>query len=327
MNSQLIKARSVRNDEYYTRYDNIDAELSKYSDFFNGKSIYCNCDDPYKSNFVKYFVIHFNDFHLKQLTCTYWNGESSSKLQLLKLNGSNRNDSKCTVIKRVCSTNIQDVLDDTANISYSLSGNGSYDSPECREIMKTSDIVITNPPFSKISDYISFLISNSKKFIIIAPKYIVVYKQLFPFFKDGMIQVGYKRMNSDMWFKSGKDASYDRIIAGEKQKKLMCCWFTNLDIEKHHEPYVFKKIYNPSEYPTYSNYNAIEVSSIYDIPDEYSGMMGVPLTFFDVYNPDQFEIIDVNPHFLYTTLNNTMDTQLKLPGKTDPYARIIIRRK
>lgn len=328
MNSQLIKARTIKNDEYYTLLSDIEDELQHYSDFFSGKVVYCNCDNPYKSQFFQFFINNFNAYGIKQLICSCWNGEESSKLKLFEFSEQSDKKAILAIVNRVTANSVTQTLDDPDNTVLNMTGTGSYDSKECLEYLNMADVVVTNPPFSKYTEYLTYLMKHEKKFILVSPKFAVIYRSFFSYFKENKISIGYKRMNTDMYFTvPDSSTSYDRIVNGLKQKKLMACWFTNLPVDRHYNKYSFKNTYSPAEYLSYSNYDAIEVPSIYDIPDNYYGLMGVPLTFFDVYNPDQFEVIDVSPHFLYTQLTNQVDKQLKIQGTPDPYARIIIRRK
>ena len=311
LNYTLLRARKIKNDEYYTLRSDIETELVNYQDHFKDKVIYCNCDTP-DSEFVKYFMFNFKRLAIKELLCSCWNGEDDNRKSLFS--SSNKRSYYYS-------------FDGTSDglIQHSLNGCGSYDSKDCLELLHRADIVVTNPPFTKLTDFISMLIKHEKKFIIVGPKICPGYKELFSFFKDNKIWTGNRSMNSDMWFKVPSATQYERIVDGVPCKRVMACWFTNLDIPKRHAMYDFTHKYTESDYPKYTNYDAIEVSSIFEIPDDYYGVMGVPITFFDVYDPEQFEVIDINPHFIYTSLAS--GTQLKLHDKSDPYVRILVRRR
>lgn len=312
MNFTLLRARKTKNDEYYTLLQDIETELSNYTEYLSGKVIYCNCDTP-DSEFVRYFMINFKRLCIKKLIVSCWNGTDDKKKTLFSSNSDNKSlyytfDGSTTYL-----------------VEHDLCGNGSFDSKECIRLLDSSDIVITNPPFTLFSKFVKLLIDRKKQFIIVGPKLCPSFRELFPLFKEDKIWVGNRSMNSDMWFKVPSALQYERIVDGIQCKRVMACWFTNIDIQKRHHEYHFVKQYSDVDYEKYINYDAIEVDSIFDIPDDHYGVMGVPITFFDVYDPEQFEVIDINPHFLYTSLYS--GTQLKLHGKSDPYVRILVRRR
>jgi hypothetical protein len=262
----LRKAFKVKNDEFYTHISDIDNELKHYKDIFAGKTIYCNCDNPTKSNFVKWFYRRFNMLHLKRLIVTaynkdgfglYWDTDFSKvDIETIYINDWIEND-----------------------VRY-LSGNGDFRSDECIELLKQADIVVTNPPFSLFREYINLLISNKKDFLVVGGLNAVSYKDVFKYIKNNTIQIG---------FTSGS-ISFDTPELDNKCVSIL--WYTTLPIVKHNEELVLYKHYTPEEFPKYDNYDAINVDKTCDIPADYDGAMGVPISFIEKYNPNQFDIID-----------------------------------
>lgn len=261
-NNNLHAAKKAANDEFYTRIEDIENELRYYKDHFKNKIIFCNCDDPEESNFWKYFELNFEFLELKKLISTHYNAtEPSYKLELI---GDIDGDGKVTK---------GDI------IKTPLKQNGDFRSPECVEILKEADIVVTNPPFSIIRDYIAQLDEYNKKFIFIGPQNIITYKEVFPLIKDNKLWLGYTHPKEFV------------KPDGNFQKFGNISWFTNLEIKKRKEDLLLYKKYNAKDYPKYDNYDAINVDKVKDIPMDYYGVMGVPITFLDSYNPKQFEII------------------------------------
>lgn len=260
-NNNLHAAKKAANDEFYTRIEDIENELRHYKDHFKNKIIFCNCDDPEESNFWKYFELNFEFLGLKKLISTHYNAtEPSYKLELI---GDIDGDGKVTK---------GDI------IKTPLKQNGDFRSPECVEILKEVDIVVTNPPFSIIRDYIAQLDEYNKKFIFIGPQNIITYKEVFPLIKDNKLWLGYTHPKEFV------------KPDGNFQKFGNISWFTNLEIKKRKEDLLLYKKYNAKDYPKYDNYDAINVDKVKDIPMDYYGVMGVPITFLDSYNPNQFEI-------------------------------------
>lgn len=260
-NNNLHAAKKAANDEFYTRIEDIENELRHYKDHFKNKIIFCNCDDPEESNFWKYFELNFEFLGLKKLISTHYNAtEPSYKLELI---GDIDGDGKVTK---------GDI------IKTPLKQNGDFRSPECVEILKEADIVVTNPPFSIIRDYIAQLDEYNKKFIFIGPQNIITYKEVFPLIKDNKLWLGYTHPKEFV------------KPDGNFQKFGNISWFTNLEIKKRKEDLLLYKKYNAKDYPKYDNYDAINVDKVKDIPMDYYGVMGVPITFLDSYNPEQFEI-------------------------------------
>ncbi|MDD2907270.1 MAG: adenine-specific methyltransferase EcoRI family protein [Candidatus Gracilibacteria bacterium] len=316
-NGNLKKANKAKNDEFYTQLSDIEKELGHYKQHFKGKTIFCNCDDPEESNFFKYFALNFEHLGLKKLVTTHYQEEIPSyKLEItrgLDLN----NDGKVD-------------LSDTKKIK--LKQNGDFRSPECIEILKESDIIITNPPFSLFREYVVQLMEYDKKFVIIGNKNAITYKEIFKILKINKIWLGYT------------SASEFCDINGNITKKIngLTRWFTNLDIKKRYEELILYKYYNEKNYPKYYNFDAINIDKVKDIPKDYSGYIGVPITFLDKYNPEQFEIIglaadkrEIDSAFIQGEQTYLDERHKKFVGMVTKengilkatYARIIIKNK
>ena len=329
----LDNAKVNKKDEFYTRLEDIQLELSHYRPYFKDKVVLCNCDDPYESNFFKYFALSFNALGLKKLIATCYNGSPVSGNELLLDFGDTVDDPKKVAYKveitevkdehgdgAINLADIQYLMQNDKNIISVLDGNGSFDSPECIELLKQADIVVTNPPFSLFREYLAQLEKYNKQFIIIGNTNALTYKETFRMFQQDKIRTGYTNFNVGMFF-SVPDSfeKYHHIENGQKMARVSTsCWFTNLPVAKHKEDLVLYKHYSPEEYPKYDNYDAINVNTYTDIPCDYDGVMGVPITFLDKYNPDQFEIIRFR--------KGNDDKDLCINGKC-PYFRIIIRKR
>jgi len=307
LNKNLHSARTAKTDEFYTQLVDIEKELKNYKDQFRGKVVYCNCDDPFESNFFKYFASNFNALGLKKLITTSYSGSPivGGQLPLFQMAGSKGKQplkieiTEVPDIDKDGAINIDDVkylLKHDKNASTPLKGSGDFRSEECIKLLKEADIVVTNPPFSLFREYVAQLTENKKKFLILGDQNAITYKETFGYIKDNKLWLGYDN-GGTKWFQVPMD--YD--IPTESRKKIVngikyfsmgrILWFTNLDTTKRHEELTLYKKYNPKEYPKYKNYDAIEVSKVADIPMDYDGVMGVPLTFIDKYNPEQFEVI------------------------------------
>ncbi len=301
-NSNLRKAAKVKNDEFYTQLTDIEKELRHYKEHFKNKVIFCNCDDPKESNFFKYFALNFKFLGLKKLISTHYNkGEKSYKLEVT--NDIN-NDG---VIN----------LDDAVKID--LKSDGDFRSDECIEILKEADIIVTNPPFSLFREYIAQLMDYDKKFLILGNINTISYKESFEFIKSNKLWLGY---NTVRWFTTP---------SGELYETARTFWYTNLDIRKRHEDIILYKTYknNELDYPKYDNYNAIEVSKTKEIPIDYNGYIGVPITFMDKYNPEQFEILGIMNTGEENKGIRYQDTPHGRPiiNGVEKYLRILIRHK
>ena len=318
-NSALTAAKAAKKDEFYTQLTDIEKELAHYKKHFKGKTVLCNCDDPSVSNFFKYFALNFEFLGLKRLITTCY------KNQEMDLYSTN------TDVKAVCliydgDKNGNHVPDANEIGVKPLRGDGDFRCKECIELLKQADIVVTNPPFSLLREYVSQLIKYEKKFVIIGNQNAITYKEIFSLIKENKLWLGYK--NGDMAFTvpadyEPKKTRYWQDETGQKWRSMgNICWFTNLDIQKRHEDLILYKKYTPEEYPKYDNYDAINVDKVAEIPCDYDGIMGVPITFLDKYNPDQFEIIGG----MSSTRKDEYNFGYPYLGGKKKYARILIRK-
>ncbi len=306
-NKNLHKASQAKKDEFYTQLIDIEKELKHYKKQFRGKVVYCNCDDPFESNFFKYFAANFNALGLKKLITTSYVKSPivGGQLPLFEVEGlkpSGKEPFKIE-IKEVPDSdndgavNLDDVeylLKHNKNTAAPLKDGGDFRSDECIELLKEADIVCTNPPFSLFREYVAQLVKYGKKFLIIGNTNALTYKEIFKLIKDDKLRTGYTNFNVGMFFVVPDDWEYFHHIDkdGKKIARVSSsCWFTNLEVEKHKQDITLYKKYTPEEYPKYDNYDAINVDKYSEIPVDYAGAMGVPVTFIDKYNPDQFKII------------------------------------
>lgn len=343
-NYRLARARAVKNDEFYTQLTDIEKELYHYSKYFEGKVIYCNCDDPFESNFFKYFVLNFNKLKLKKLIATCYKNSPVSNKELSLF--PDEPIKTTAVAHKIIITEMPDENGDGAyNLEdiklwlsrnpqhlKKLKGDGDFRSDECVQLLKQADIVVTNPPFSLFREYIAQLVQYDKKFVVIGNKNAVTFKEVFPLIKDNKVWLGYRNINQDMWLIiPNEDAKYEKIENGKRLKHIMACWYTNLDHKKRHEELILYRQYTPEAYPKYDNYDAINVNKVDEIPMDYDGVMGVPITFIDKYNPAQFEIVDANDYRRNERVPIKSHGLIKdkdgaINGKPT-YARILIKRK
>lgn len=332
-NATLKKAKLDKKYEFYTQLTDIEKELKYYKEFFKGKTIFCNCDDPEWSNFWKYFELNFNHLGIKKLISTHYEYDKPSyKLEIV---GDITGDGK---------------VDNKDIIRTPLKQNGDFRSPEAIEILKEADIVITNPPFGLFREYVAQLDKYNKDFIIIGNTNALTYKEVFKLFKDDKIRTGYTNFNVGMFFiVPDSYEKYTKMIDGKKLARVSTsCWFTSLPVKKHNESLICYKTYDDNYYHKFENYDAINVDTYTDIPMDYDGAMGVPVTFLDKYNPEQFEIIGlgisnsgievgVQP---YKPEHKEYRKKVQKRGAVDgdlymmvdgvvtvPYARILIKRK
>lgn len=301
----LDKAKVAKKDEFYTQLPDIENELRHYREHFRGKTILCNCDDPYESNFFKYFANNFNAFGLKKLIATCYNGSPVQGNELMIDFGDFEEEPKKIAYKveitevtdmngdgRIDLADVRYLIQNDKNVLSILKENGDFRSHECIELLKEADIVVTNPPFSKFREYVGQLMAYEKKFIIIGHQNAITYKEIFPLIKENKMWLGYGFKGGAAHFVSPYE---DIATAGDHRKGMIRVsgvnWFTNLEIPKRHEKLILYHTYSPEEYPKYDNYDAINVNATNAIPVDYDGAMGVPITFLDKYNPEQFEII------------------------------------
>lgn len=287
-NRSLNNARDAKQDEFYTKLSDIEREVKHYKQHFKGKVIYCNCDDPRVSNFFHFFSHNFEKLGLKKLITTCYKNEDMSLF-------SHGDSDRAVYLEYDGDRNGNNVPDPEEIGIRQMRGDGDFRSEESIELLKQADIVVTNPPFSLFREYVAQLIEYDKKFLIIGSQNAIAYKEIFNLIKDGKIWLGSK--SGDMAFKvpdhyEPRATRYWEDSDGQKWRSLgNACWFTNLDFSKRHENLILYKTYNPEDYPVYANYDAIEVGKTSDIPADYDGAMGVPITFLDKHNPDQFEIL------------------------------------
>ena len=339
-NKDLHKAKDAKKDEFYTQLSDIERELRHYEGHFKGKVVYCNCDDPYESNFFKYFALNFNYLGLKKLIATCYIGSPIANKKLSLFDDESEANKTTKVPHKIDITEIPDMNQDGAvdltdvelllasnkNHLTRLKGDGDFRSKECIELLKQSDIVVTNPPFSLFREYVEQLVKHDKKFLIIGNINAITYKEIFKLIKENKAWLGINMGRGISGFivpnhyelygtETSVDSSGNRIISPNN-----CLWLTNLDTSQRHEDIVLSKKYygNEREYPTFDNYDAINVNKTKDIPMDYNGAMGVPITFLHKYNPDQFEVIKFR--------KGNDDKDLSINGKC-PYFRILIKNK
>lgn len=374
-NRNLYSSRGDKADEFYTQLSLVESELKHYRQHFRGKTVLCNCDDPYESNFFKYFAMNFNALGLKKLitTCYATSPVTGKEFQYYVDNGGQlsfiqaknnsptptENERKPYKVEitsvtdengdgRIDLSDVEYLMHNKENTMTLLDGDGDFRSPECVELLKEADIVVTNPPFSLFRDYVAQLMQYKKDFIIIGNQNACTYKEIFPLLKNDVMWLGYN--SGHFWFKV--PASYEEKKTdfkidenGQKWRRMgNICWFTNVDIEKRHENMPIFRTYTPEAYPTYDNYNAIEVNKTVDIPCDFYGVMDVPITFMSKYSPEQFELVGItcndkeNLWGVKTKTYTSADAKnftilnaasvLKTNGKLKAtYARILIRRK
>lgn len=276
-NTNLHNAKKAKNDEFYTRLTDIEKECKHYREQFKGKVIYCNCDDARDSKFFKYFSMNFEFFGLKKLITTGYKADGHGVALIYE---GDKNGNK--------------IVDDEEIQVIELEGNGDFRSPECVEFLKQADIVVTNPPFSLFREYVKQLMEYGKKFLVICSQNAITYKEIFPYIKNNELWLGVnmvKEFVTPLKEVTNEKTQYKNEQGEVIQKFGNICWYTNLPHKKRNLPLDLYKKYNEKEFPKYDNYDAIEVSKVCDIPMDYEGVMGVPITFLDKYCPSQFEIL------------------------------------
>ncbi|KAA0228237.1 hypothetical protein FCG40_03110 [Fimbriimonadia bacterium ATM] len=367
-NRTLAQAKRAKQDEFYTQLADIENELKHYRDHFRGKVVLCNCDDPFESNFFKYFAANFNALGLKKLVCTSYDGSPIAGQGVLfaeyhEGNGK-RQKPKAVVVT------LEQVKDETGDGAATLHDvelflkrnkavrralkaddqypGGDFRSKECVEILKTADIVVTNPPFSLFREYVAQLVEHGKQFLIIGNVNAITYKEVFKLVKENKIWMGPSIHSGDREFRVPDyyplEAAGFRVDAnGVKYIRVKGVrWFTNMDHAKRHEFIPLFKRYSPEAYPKYDNYDAINVNRVADIPVDYDGAMGVPVTFLDKYNPEQFRILGITDRDNNSGLKSRTYTEADVPNPGDlnrrgvvsvdgelksTYARLLIKRK
>lgn len=336
-NKVLQAAKNLKDDEFYTTYESIVEELSHYTCHFKNKIVFCNCDDPYESNFCKYFLKNFNVLGLKRLICTSYRGSKVIATQ------SNLFDNENEAIKEIHGYILDisrigagnDVLTDSFIENFlkkkrpikKLKGDGDFRSKECLNYLRKADVIVTNPPFSLFKELVSLIVKYHKKFLLVGNQNAITYKEIFPLIQNNEAWTGYRF--GDMRFRVPSDSLPRKTRfwideTGQKWRSLgNAMWLTNLDIEKRYKFLNLTKRYNPDEYPKYDNYDAINVTKVTDIPMDYYGIMGVPITIIDKYNPEQFELIGEANH----GSDNEYDLFKPLINGKLLFKRILIRNK
>ena len=310
-NSNLHMSKSGKQDEFYTPISMIEDELKYYKKHFEGKIVFCNCDDPAESNFWKYFQLNFYKLGLKKLISTHF--EESKSSYRLEITGGEDENGQMRI---------------PGYVTTPLVKNGDFRSPECVEILKEADIVVTNPPFSLFREYIELLMSYNKKFLIIGNINNITYNEIMPLYRTGKIWLG--RHSGHFWFRvpdyyEEKQTDFKIDENGVKWRRMgNICWFTNLDYKERYEDIVLFQKYDPAIYPKYDNFDAIHIKECKDIPCDYYGLMGVPITFCAKHNPKQFEYLGIDKE------NTDKHERFKLMQKDGKlktqYARVLIRR-
>lgn len=363
LNNNLRRASVAKNDEFYTQLVDIEKELKHYKEQFRGKVVYCNCDDPFESNFFKYFAANFNALGLKRLIATSYKPSPIANTELVLQSSllpgyedrivqkpsKPKGRSKITANKFIINDvgdldgdgafDLQDVakqLKANKNNEWTpLADDGDFRSKESIDLLEQADIVVTNPPFSLFREYVAQLVEYDKKFLIIGTNNAIHYKEIFPLIQKNKLWLGYNNGPKKYLVPDTFDSKSVVVIDGKKYMPMgNTSWFTNLDTTKRHEKLTLYKKYSPEEYPKYDNYDAIEVRKVAEIPLDYRGAMGVPDTFLDKYNPEQFELIGIP----FGDLGKALGVTKNYRGRTDisvtsggrtrcPFSRIIIKAK
>lgn len=365
-NTDLNKAAQAKKDEFYTQLTDIEKEMRYYREYFNGKTVFCNCDDPFESNFFKYFAMNFNALGLKKLIATCYatspivytqlslfgepefmgieeSGQKPYKVIITEVKDENRDG-------RIDLADVEYLIKNKKNVLTLLDGDGDFRSEECTELLKEADVVVTNPPFSLFREYLAQLIAYDKKFLIIGNVNAITYKEVFPLIMQNKLWFGASIHSGDREFRVPdsyplKASGYRVDDSGVKYIRVKGVrWFTNIDYSARHEKLILYMPYSPDKNPRYDNYDAVEVGKTAEIPCDYYGVMGVPITFIDKFNPEQFEIIGMakrgagdpalktkvytkSDYPNYSDLNATPVIIQPNGVPKNTYPRILIRRK
>ena len=342
-NTALNTAARAKKDEFYTQLTDIEKEMRHYRKHFRDKVVFCNCDDPFESNFFKYFVLNFNKLGLKKLICTCYVGSSIANREMSLFDDNNQPQSR--PYKAIVNTvydktgdgmtdmeDIKELFKSGENELSELEGTGDFASPECLALMDESDIVVTNPPFSLFREYVATLMEHDKKFLIIGNQNAITYKEIFPLLMNNRMWLGYGfNRNCAHFISPYQDTASDLDHRDGMIRVSGVMWYTNLDIKKRHEEMILVKRFSNEDYPRYDNYDAVEVSKTVDIPCDYSGAMGVPITFMTKYTPEQFEILGCTESegkgFSNGLWNESSGVAQPLLNQERKYKRIFIRNK
>lgn len=316
-NSQLNSAKNAKKDEFYTQLSDVENELKHYKKHFQGKTVLCNCDDPRVSNFFHYFAYNFEHLGLKRLITTCYKNQDRDLFS--------QNDSERAIWLEYFGDKNGNRVPDAEEIGiHYFNGDGDFRSDECIELLKQADIVVTNPPFSLFREYVAQLVEYGKKFVVVGHQNAIKYKEIFPLIVQNKLWLGYGFKGGAAHFFSKYQ---DNATAGDHREGMIrvsgVVWFTNLDLPKRHERLVLYKKYSEEEYPHYDNYDAIEVGKTELIPEDFDGVMGVPITFLNKYNPEQFEIVGEFNH----GCDSEYDLAKPILNGKELYPRIAIRRR
>lgn len=343
-NSNLQMSRAGKTDEFYTQLSTIEEELRHYRKYFKNKIVFCNCDDPYESNFFKYFALNFNTLGLKKLITTCYatspiiytqlnifgeevgafqqkEGKKAYKIEIAEVKDENGGDI-------VDLSDVEYLLKNDKNVLSLLQGDGDFRSEECLRLLEECDIVVTNPPFSLMKEYLPLVAESKKMFLILGNMNHVTFKEIFHYFKDNKMWLGYN--SGHFWFKvpdyyEEKRTDYKKDLSGQKWRRLgNICWFTNMDIDIRHQPLDLYKRYSPEKYPTYDTYDAIHVEFYNEIPIDTDKIMGVPVTYLAYHCDEQFEILG---KFDGGTSTNNLDLAKPIVNGQAKYKRIAIRNR
>lgn len=337
-NRNLVDARAAQKDEFYTQLADIERELKHYKSHFQDKVVFCNCDDPRISNFFHYFSYNFEKLGLKKLISSCYKNQNMDLFS--------QNDAEQAIYLEYEGDKNGNHIPDPEEIGINyFKGDGDFRSKECVELLKQADIIVTNPPFSLFREFVELLLKFDKQFVIIGSLNAITYKEIFKLIRDNQIWLGYGFKGGNAYFKTPYPNVFAKGVYNEDTglvKFRNVTWYTNLDISKRHEGLILYKTYNPNEYPNYDNYDAIEVSKTKDIPSDYDGAMGVPISFLDKHNPDQFEILGITDRdnnsglkikeYTKYDVHNPGDLNRRGVIKTgneykSTYARLLIKRK
>ena len=323
LNKNLHQAKKSKNDDFYTQLTDIEEEVKHYKKHFKGKVVYCNCDDPRVSNFFHYFSYNFEHLGLEKLITTCYKNQERDLFS--------RNESERAIYLEYAGDKNDNRVPDPEEIGINyLKGDGDFRSEETKALLQQADVVVTNPPFSLFREYVAQLVEYDKKFLIIGNMNAITYKEIFKLIKENRLWLGKSIHSGDREFGVPDDyplkaASYRIDSEGRKYIRVKGVrWFTNLDYQERHEDLILYKKYTPEEYPQYDNYDAINVDKTKDIPKDYEGAMGVPITFLDKYNPEQFEIVGIDRHLVFKKTGKVSRFFIR---KKEIYARIIIKNK
>lgn len=336
-NTNLQKAKLCKNDEFYTRYEDIEKEISHYKSNFKNKIVLCNCDDPFESNFCKFFLKNFNVLKLKRLICTSFGSSKmlSTELKLLDQNNNKLSKKNGYVLDVIKFSEVDGIIPDddinrfllNSKCIKKLDGKGDFQSEECVEYLKQCDIVVTNPPFSLFKEFVALIMKYKKKFLIVGNQNALTYKEIFPLIKNDKVWTGYQFGEMKFRVPASSEPRITRYWVDETGQKWRslgnAMWLTNIDNERRHREITLTKKYNEIDYPKYDNFDAINVRTINDIPYDYYGIMGVPITIINRYNSKQFEIVGEANH----GSDNEYDLFKPIINGKEIYKRILIRRR